>query len=311
MRRSGDASAALAVGNRGRMATVALLVAGLLALVAIGSAPAPADASRASASATPKRIVALTPFTANTLAMLGVRPVGIGQTLGGDARFNSRLRGVPVLPLSHPSGPNLEQLAALNPELVLSTMTWRKGHQAMRSLGIQTREIDPMNVAQSIAKTRQIGRLVGKPRQATRLAVRIRRQVARARQGIRKRPRVLMILGVGRTPFAFLPNSWGGDVVRKAGGRLLTQGLNDSGGFARISDELVVQRNPDIIIAVPHAAEDDIPGITEFLRSNPAWQTTRAVRNNRVYISVDNSLLQAGTDVASTIRRVRNIYLNN
>ncbi len=64
-------------------------------------------------------------------------------------------------------------------------------------------------------------------------------QVAQAAQGaIEQRPRVLLILGVGRTPFAFLPNSWGGDVVTQAGGRLLTGGRRvELGGFARISDE--------------------------------------------------------------------------
>ena len=66
-------------------------------------------------AAPPKRIVALTPFAANTLVKLGVMPVGIGQTLGGQERFSPKLKGVEVLPLSHPNGPNLEQLASLDP----------------------------------------------------------------------------------------------------------------------------------------------------------------------------------------------------
>ena len=67
----------------------------------------------ASAQAAP-RIVALTPFGANTLAKLGVRPVAVGQTLGGRDRLSPKLKGVPVLTLSHPNGPNLEQLASLD-----------------------------------------------------------------------------------------------------------------------------------------------------------------------------------------------------
>ncbi len=284
---------------------------GFVAALCLTVAVAPAGAAGAKSSAAPKRIVALTPFTANTMAAVKVKPVGIGQILASSSRFDSGLRGVPVLPLSHPSGPNLEQLAALNPSLVFSSSTWAKGHQAMRSLGIKTRVIDPANVNSVPGRMVKVGRIVGKPKQAKKRAAKVRRQVSKARKGIRKRPSVLLILGVGRTPFAFMPNSWGGDVVRKAGGNLLTSGLSANGGFARISDEIVVQRNPDIIIAVPHATEDDIPAISDYLRSNPAWQSTKAVRNNRVYISVDNSLLQADIDVGSTIRRVRNIYLKN
>ena len=73
----------------------------------------------------------------------------------------------------------------------------------------------------------------------------------------------------------------------------------------------MVAEDPDVIIAVPHANEDDIPSLTEYLRTNPAWSTTSAVRNGRIYISVDNSLLQAGTDIARTIRKVRRVYLEN
>lgn len=269
-----------------------------------------ADAAGARASATPKRIVALTPFSANVLTQLGVKPVGIGQTLGGEQRRTGALRNVPVLPLSHPSGPNLEQLATLNPDTVFSGPAWRKGHQAMKQLGITVHMADPTRVEQVSRAVRRIGAIVGRPAAANRVARRMTNQIREARRNIRKRPRVLLLLGVGRTSYAFLPNSWGGDVLLKAGANLLTQGLSGR-GYARISDEVVVQRNPDVIIAVPHANESDIPGIRDYLSSNPAWRTTRAVRNNRVYISVDNSLLQPGTDVASTIRKVRTIYLRN
>lgn len=265
----------------------------------------------AQAASKPKRVVALTPFTANTLANLGVRPVAIGQVLGGNDRFSRKLRGVRRLALSHPNGPNLEQLAALRPDLVLSAPQWRKGAQGMRRLKIRVIESDPRSVAGIIGQSRRIGKLVGRPEAGERLARRLYRTVKRELRGIKRRPRVLMILGVGRTPFAFLPNSWGGDVVRRAGGRLITGGLKASGGFARISNEFVVAADPDVIIAVPHGNTKDIPAARRWLLTNPAWQNTKAVRNRRIYVSTNNSLLQAGTDVAKVIRYVRSRYLKN
>ena len=139
----------------------------------------------------------------------------------------------------------------------------------MRELEIKVVESDPGNIAESVAQTRRIGRIVGRRKQADKLALKLLTDVAKARQKIRDRPTVLLILGVGRTPFAFLPNSWGGDVVRNAGGTLLTGGRNDRGGFARISDEVVVAEDPDVIIAVPHAAAKDIPSIAKYLRRTP------------------------------------------
>jgi iron complex transport system substrate-binding protein len=285
-----------------RRAHRALLLVAFVLTVATIAAPA---------QAAPKRIVALTPFSANTLADLGVEPVAIGQTLGGKERFSPKLRGVETLTLSHPNGPNMEELAILNPQLVFSSPTWAKGATTMRELEIEVVNSDPATVGQVYEQTRSIGRRVGRERAAKRLAAKLKRQVAAARKGIRERPRVLLILGVGRTPFVFLPNSWGGNLVASAGARLVTGGVRSRSGFARISDETILEANPDVILAVPHANADDIPEVKEFLEGNPAWEDSKAVRDDRLHVSTDNSLLQAGTDVARVIRQVRRRYLDN
>ncbi|MGE0066808.1 MAG: ABC transporter substrate-binding protein [Solirubrobacterales bacterium] len=259
----------------------------------------------------PQRIVALTPFAANTLARLGVMPVGVGQTLGGQNRLSPKLKNVTELPLSHPNGPNLEQLASLEPDLVLSSATWAKGNQAMENLGIDVVIREPRTIKGAYADTFKIGEMTGHRQRARALLKSMRARVDAASGGIARRPKVMLILGVGRTPFTMLPNSWGGDIVTRAGGELLTGGVSSKSGFERISDEVVVAENPDVIIAVPHANASDIPSLTEYLRDNPAWSSTNAARNGRVYVSVDNSLLQAGTDIARTIRKVRGAYLQN
>lgn len=287
------------IGAKGASAAAAALVLVALALPAVSQA------------APPKRIVALTPFAANTLAKLDVMPIGIGETLGGAERFSPKLKGVTTLPLSHPNGPNLEQLASLDPDLVFSSQTWAKGNQAMSSLGIDVVLHDPRSVQGALADTFKIGTLVGRKHYARDLLQSMRKQVKAAETEIEKHPKVMLILGVGRTPFTFLPNSWGGDLITRAGGELLTGGVKSSSGFERISDEVVVAEDSDIIIAVPHASADDIPSLTEYLRDNPAWSSTTAARTGQVYVSVDNSLLQAGTDIAATIRRVRRAYLKN
>ena len=188
------------------------------ALCAVALAAAPAQAA--------PRVAALTPFAASTITRLGVRPVVIGQTLGGNDQYLASLRGVPVLTLSHPLGPNLEQLATHNPSIVLSSKTWQRGTPAMRRMGMKVYESDPTSVAAIGRETRAIGGVLGRTRAANALASKIEADVAAAKRGISRRPRVLVILGVGRTPYAMLANSWGGDVVRQAGGNLLTAGAD-------------------------------------------------------------------------------------
>lgn len=268
-------------------------------------------AASAAGAATPKRIVALTPFAANTLVKLGVVPIAIGQTVGGNERFAPQLKDVTVLPLSHPNGPNLEQLVSLRPDLVISTKTWAKGNQAIQNLGIPVVTREPVRVNGIISKTIAIGKLVGKVPEAKALVGQMKEELGKARKGITKRPKVMLILGVGHSPFTFLPNSWGGDLVRKAGAEILAGGLTSGSGFQRISDEVVVAEDPEILIVVPHGEPEDIPAITKFFENDPAWGATTAAKEGHIYISTNNSLLQAGTDVGKTIEYVRRQYLHN
>ena len=189
----------------------------------------------------------------------------------------------------------MEQLATHNASIVLSSKTWQRGTPAMRRLGMKVYESDPTSVAAVGRETRAIGK---RPRphprrQRARDQDRERRRAA-AKRGIKRRPRVLVILGVGRTPHAMLANSWGGDIVRQAGGQLLTNGLTSASGIARISDEIVVQRNPDIIIAVPHGSPGNIPRLAAYYRVEPELaQHPGRASNKRVYVATGNSAAAA------------------
>ena len=291
--------------SRARLSTLAVGLAVVALLVAL-LAPVGAGAEKRR-----QRIVALTPFAANTLAKLGVTPIAVGQTLGGRERLSPKVSHVPILKLSHPMGPNLEQLTALRPSLVLSSKTWAKGNQAMEQLGIRVESRDPRSISGALADTYKIGEAVGRKHAARELLKRMRTRIAAAGSGVRRHPKVMLILGVGHAPFTFLPNSWGGSLIRAAGGELVTGGASSRSGFERISDEVVVAENPDIIIAVPHADPEDIPALVRYLKDDPAWSSTKAAKKGRVYVSIDNSLLQAGTDIARTITKLRENYLHN
>jgi len=285
-----------------RAATRAACLAFVL-LAAVLAAPATADA--------PKRIVALTPFSANTLAALGVKPIAIGQTLGGNENFLPSLRNVRTLPLAHPNGPNMEQLASLRPGLVLSSPTWTRGNRTMRTLDMRVEVPEPLTVRDMYPRIEDIAELVDRERAGRRLVARIQREVSRATQDLKSRPRVMLLLGVGRTPYVFLPNSWGGYILQLAGARLVDAGAESRSGFARVSDEAILDADPEVIIGVPHARAEDLNGIRDYMRSNEVWKLTQAGQNNRIHVWGDDKLLQANLDVGATVTRVRTRFLKN
>jgi len=291
--------------NAIRVALVALLATATLSLPAVTAS-----------AANPNRTVALTPLAANSMALMGAYPAAIGQTLGGERRFVSGLRSTKVLTLSHPLGPTPDELALLAPRMVYTSPQWSKGRPFMEQLtGGSSRVVnaDPKTVQGVYGTIRQIARNFNRRARGERLVKRIKGQVRKSRRGLqrKRKVRVMVILGVNRTPSVFLGNSWGGQMVKLAGGRLLTGGARSSGGFARIGDDVVVNAKPDVIIGVPHSRSENIPDSIDYLKTNPAWRSTPAFRNKRVYISKNNSLLQAGTDIGKTIKTIRKKYLKN
>lgn len=287
-----------------------VLAAFAVALIAILALPLFVGGATA---ASKKRVVALTPFSANTLIRVGVKPVAIGAMAIGNKGFERKLKGIKQLPLSHPNGPNMEQIATIDPDVVLTSPEWRKGSQTMRDLAITVRELDAKTVSQVVPRIKSIGYAYGSRRATDRLVKTTQKEIRYATKGrpIKSRPTVLMVLGVGRTPYVFVSNGWGGSIVKAAGGKLLGGELRDSGGFVKVSDEYVVQQDPDIILAVPHGNASDIPAISDHLKNNPAWSTTKAVKNGRVYVTMDDALLQPNIDAGDTIKRVRVNFLKN
>jgi iron complex transport system substrate-binding protein len=289
--------------------------AGALATAAVIGAilvPTAADA------AAPKRVVALSPFVANTLADLSVKPIAVGSPIGSSYRLSPRLNGVKRLVLTHPNGPNLENLISLKPDLVLSSPNWRQGTNQIRKSGIAVDDaIDPQRLNTVSAATRKLSERFGKQALGKRLVAKINRDIKAARKGIKSQPTVLLVLGVGSSTSAFLPNSWGGDIVKNAGGKLLTDGMKGTsisgtpGSFAPLSDEQVVAKNPDVIIAVPHGTPSSIEQTKQNMKNRAGWKNTSAARNNRIYISDPDTLLQASTTPGASISKVRREYLKN
>ncbi len=287
--------------------------------VALATAAGGVLAPVAGAAKTPKRVVALTPFTANVTARLGVRPIAVGQQIDSSKlTFDSRLRGVRRIALSHPDGPNLEQLIRLRPDYVLSSPNWRSGTPKIKRQRITISDsLEPVRLATVPIGIRKIGKVLGREKQARRLAQRAVTGLRAARKGVTARPRVLLVLGIGRNTMAFLPNSWGGDIVSAAGGSMLTSGLKPSfgaglpGSFAPLSDEEVLVRDPEVIIVVPHGNAKDIPATVEYFKSKPGWSSTTAARTNRIRIVDPQRLLEASDDPGKIVRWVRKDLLSN
>jgi iron complex transport system substrate-binding protein len=182
------------------------------------------------------------------------------------------------------STPNIEQVVAMAPDLVLATSI----HQAkvipqLEARGVTVLALNPKTIDQVFEAIELVGRVTGVEKEAAALTASMRQRVKAvtdktAGLAADQKPRVfyivwhdpLMIAGVGTLH---------DELIGLAGGINLG---HDLAGYADISLENVIVANPQVMIAgVGMGTGEDLP--LQYLNSEPRLADTDARKNHQVY----------------------------
>ena len=228
------------------------------------------------------RIVSLAPSLTETLYALGVQDRLVGDTVycdyPPDAQKKPKVGGA--------IDPNLEQIAALHPDLVLLTKTLNRLDtvRALETLGIPSYATDPHTVDEIIASTQKLAVVLNVAEAGTSLAEDMQRQLAVLHEKLAPVPpkRVLFVvwteplISVGRNTFI-------ADALRRAGATSIVDSSQD---WPQVSLEEVVHLQPDyLVFASSHAdaAENDF----EAVANRAGWRILAAVRDRRYAVISD------------------------
>ena len=225
--------------------------------------------------AEPKRIVSVLPSSTETLCAIGAcdRLVGVDEY----SDFPAQVKTLPKVGGLYT--PNIEAMVALKPDLVVVSK-YGKLVEPLTAAGIPVVAVNPETYDEVFSKTLVLGRIVNRESQAKNLVVQMRRDIARieilTRNAIRKPSAYYEI---DPTPYTAGPNSFIGVLLGKAGAtNIIPANLGD---FPKISPELVVQRNPQLILGLDSATA----------RARPGWANIAAVKSGRVIPVPPGSLL--------------------
>jgi len=230
----------------------------------------------------PTRIISLAPSLTETLYALGVEDRLVGDTDYCDyppaAQKKPKVGGV--------INPNLEQIAALHPDLVLLT---KEGNmldtvRALESLGIPTYATDAHSVEQIISSTQKLADVLNVSTAGKALGEDLQQRLAALQTKLSGVPprRVLFIvwpdplMSVGKGTFV-------ADAIRRAGAVSIVDSNQD---WPQVSLEEVARLQPDFLVfAASHSgsAEHDF----EVLANRPGWQILDAIRNRRFAVASD------------------------
>lgn len=251
----------------------------------------------------PRRIISLTPSTTEILAGVGAfeRVVAVSDycTYPPEVKDLPRVGGW--------SNPNLEQLAALRPDLVVF---WDSQAQFVKdkieAMGIRTLSVPSRSLEDAFTAIEQIGRATGNEAEAERLLQQTRQTVETVRVRAAPLPRRRVLCVVDRVPgtlrdlYTAADGSFLVELIEAAGGESIAPPAQ--GGWGKLQKEAVLALDPDVIIDLMiHKTEGKFAEDTLAVwRELPAL---RAVREGRVYALREETMLHPSQFVGDTARR--------
>jgi len=233
----------------------------------------------------PQRVVAGSPYAVEMMAAIGVTPVARPE-MPESAMSAPELRAIPEIVMDHGVGPNMEQLASLQGDLMLTSPSFARFAPAIQE-SLQTPvAIYSIRSADDVPRVyRTLGELLGREPAAEAQAVAVERELAaiRSRHKPGDGPTVFAIFGTGESFYTFLPDSYLGSMVEALGGRLVSDGvepMHAGGSMGVFSLETTVARQPSVILIAQHGGEvDPAAGMEE----QAIWAALPAVKAGRVH----------------------------
>lgn len=233
-----------------------------------------------------RRVVALSAADCELLYAVGAGEALVGR--GEYCDYPAEVLAVPSVQSGYDT--NIEQIIALEPEaLLMSTMAQTEEQVAqLEAAGIRVVVSDAQNIAGVYEALEMIGKLMGKEAEAAAVAEEMRAGLAELADNA---------AGAGRSVyFEVSPLQWGlwaagnGTFMNEVAELLGLENIfADVDGWAEVSEEAVIERDPDFIVTITmYYGEGPTP--EEEILSRAGWENVSAVQSGAILNLPDNEL---------------------
>lgn len=233
------------------------------------------------------RIVALTPSDCEILCAIGCEDALVGR--GKYCDYPESILDVSVVQSGAET--NMEEILALNPQVVLMSDMSQTEEQVkqLEQNGVKVVISDANTIEETYVAIRMIGQLMGKDAEAEAV---IADMQATFDEIAANSP------ATGKTIyFEVTPLQWGlwtagsstfmDELAAMCG---MTNAFADIEGWASISEEQVLERNPDYIVSIAGMGDTAV----EEIMGREGWSELNAVKNAEVYNADSNAIARPG-----------------
>ena len=245
-----------------------------------------------------RRIVSLVPSVTETVIALGATDRLVGRT-----RYDrdSAVAGLPVV--GGGLDPNLEAMAELAPDLVVSWFTGERPEIRRRldDAGIPTLSLSLQDTTDAFRAITLMGQALGRADAADRLLARLHDSLATTRRlaAAVERRRVFYVV-YNDPPMTMGPATFIAQVLDLAGGDNIFG--DATANWPMVSLETVVRRDPDVVVL----PVGEMPAHTrERLRAEAGWKELRAVRRGCIVLVDADVVNRPGPNIARAAEQLR------
>ena len=183
---------------------------------------------------------------------------------------------------------NVEEVAALDPDLVILAFDFQGEGEALSALSIPFLLLGPpADIESSLSQLQNVGLATGHFSEAEALAARLSEEmasiVARSRTGSTRG--VVIYHEVDETLYSTTSASFIGNLYLRLGLVNIADGIDGAGAFPQLSSEFVVDQNPQFIFL----ADANFGVTVESVAARPGWDTIAAVEQGNV-IALDGDI---------------------
>jgi len=248
----------------------------------------------------PQRIVVIGRIPFMTLHLLYAFPEGRQRLVASERKGSATASD--FLPLVDPAfarkpvlapGPNIEEIAGFNPDLVLlKGTTIDKVSESLGKIGIQTFYLALETPDQFLQDVANLGLILGNARRGEEIQNFYKLRLERLRKGLAgvsdsRKPRVLLVeySNRGNKVAVQVPSkSWMQTLqVQIAGGNpVWLEAVQGTEGYSIVNFEQIARWNPEKIFVVVWYLLDP-PQIIRGMKADPQWSALQAVAKDQVY----------------------------
>ena len=258
------------------------------------------DGKRVTFDAPPNRIVSLSPGATEILYAIGAADALVA--VDHQADFPEEARDFPTKVDAFE--PNVEAIAALDPDLVLVATDAGGIVTALDTLNIRTLfidiNVDITTVEEVLGQIDMYGRITGRVADADELVISLQQRIEAVRErAAAATPGPKVYHELDSTFYSAAEQSCIGDVYRLFNAENIA-GNGGGSPYPQLTQEAIIAANPAIIVL----ADEEFGVTIDSVKARPGWNAIDAVRNDRIYAVDPDIISRPGPRIVDAIEEL-------